>query len=139
MNTLLAARPRKGISLTALIDVVFILLMFFMLTSSFTPWNSQKIQARSAGDPIEKASKDKEQFLLVLGNNRAAAFLDGQRQPEKTISLAINALNPDILVTLVPDREASVQQILNSIAALNQAHFQHIALGQSSAVAKSTK
>lgn len=139
MSTLLATRPRKGISLTALIDVVFILLMFFMLTSSFTQWNSQKIQARSAGDTTEKASKDKEQFLLVLGNNRAAAFLDGQRQPEETISLAINALNPDILVTLVPDREASVQQILNSIAALNQAHFQHIALGQSSAVAKSTK
>ena len=35
-----AAPARKLIGLTPLIDVVFILLLFFMLTSSFFQWQS---------------------------------------------------------------------------------------------------
>lgn len=34
---------RRGVSITALIDVVFILLLFFMLSSSFVRWNTVEL------------------------------------------------------------------------------------------------
>jgi len=39
---------KRNISLTALIDVVFILLMFFMLTTQFTQWQSIPLQLSQA-------------------------------------------------------------------------------------------
>ncbi len=46
-----AARPRTTIGLTPLIDVVFILLVFFMLASKFVDWRAIEIDApvRSGG------------------------------------------------------------------------------------------
>ena len=58
------ARPRRRrqlISLTPLIDVVFILLVFFMLASSFLDWRSIVLSAPSAG----AASAAMEGALLV--------------------------------------------------------------------------
>ena len=43
---------RKGISLTPLIDVVFILLMFFMLTFTFTRWKAVDLRFPVAGSGI---------------------------------------------------------------------------------------
>ncbi|MEM9783507.1 MAG: biopolymer transporter ExbD [Pseudomonadota bacterium] len=47
----LASRPRRRlrISLTPLIDVVFILLIFFMLASSFLDWRSIRLTSAPAG------------------------------------------------------------------------------------------
>jgi len=48
------AKKRK-ISLTALIDVVFILLMFFMLTTQFTQWQSIPLQlSQNASSTVQK-------------------------------------------------------------------------------------
>ncbi|MEM7176512.1 MAG: biopolymer transporter ExbD [Pseudomonadota bacterium] len=47
-----ANRPRRRrltISLTPLIDVVFILLVFFMLASSFLDWRSIRLESGQAG------------------------------------------------------------------------------------------
>ncbi|MBA1147248.1 biopolymer transporter ExbD [Ectothiorhodospiraceae bacterium WFHF3C12] len=46
-----AGRPRVLISLTPLIDVVFILLVFFMLASSFLDWRSIDLHAAQADQP----------------------------------------------------------------------------------------
>ena len=53
-----AGRRRELISLTPLIDVVFILLVFFMLASSFLDWRSIELNApgaSSGGSPLEGA------------------------------------------------------------------------------------
>lgn len=58
------ARPRRRrslISLTPLIDVVFILLVFFMLASSFLDWRSIELSAPATGAP----SAGMEGALLV--------------------------------------------------------------------------
>lgn len=43
------ARPPARISLTPLIDVVFILLVFFMLASNFFDWRAIPLQASGSG------------------------------------------------------------------------------------------
>lgn len=53
-----AGRQRQLISLTPLIDVVFILLVFFMLASSFLDWRAIELSApgaSSGGEPLEDA------------------------------------------------------------------------------------
>ncbi len=52
-------RRRQAISLTPLIDVVFILLLFFMLSSSFVQW-------RRIDLPLPAPGNDAAQELLVL-------------------------------------------------------------------------
>jgi len=42
-------RPRRTISLTPLIDVVFILLVFFMLASNFFDWRAIELATPAAG------------------------------------------------------------------------------------------
>ena len=42
-------RPRPSIGLTPLIDVVFILLVFFMLATSFLDWRTLRLDAATAG------------------------------------------------------------------------------------------
>ena len=132
MNALLPPRPRKAISLTALIDVVFILLMFFMLTSSFTQWNSQQIKASISGDSTASADDSDMQFLLLRSGGQASVFSAGERSGVEPLAQALQRLNPDAAVTLIPDATLSVQQILDSIATLRRAEITQISLGQSS-------
>ena len=66
-----APRRRRAISLTALIDVVFILLLFFMLTSTFTHWKAIELEAPQASVQLNSPS---EVELLRLGSNGALAF-----------------------------------------------------------------
>lgn len=56
---------KQVISLTPLIDVVFILLLFFMLTSSFVPWRTVNTLLSVASD-APSAAKDNGIVLLTL-------------------------------------------------------------------------
>lgn len=54
-------KPRRLISLTPLIDVVFILLVFFMLASSYEKWHSLPLDSVQKGS----AGKSNPQSILV--------------------------------------------------------------------------
>ena len=108
-----AARPRKKqvISLTPLIDVVFILLLFFMLSSSFTHWNALDIkQPATTEQPLEqlpvvvRLSRDNvlevgaERFALGDGLSRLVEEYAGrplivQPHPEVTAQQIVTAFD----------------------------------------------
>ena len=69
------ARRRTIISLTPLIDVVFILLVFFMLASSFLEWRSISIATAKApsATPVQT-----EQKPLLLSVSDAEIRLNGE-------------------------------------------------------------
>ncbi|MEM8844181.1 MAG: biopolymer transporter ExbD [Pseudomonadota bacterium] len=58
-------RKALKISLTPLIDIVFILLVFFMLVTSFLKWNSITL---SSHQPIDELQIDKEGTLLIINS-----------------------------------------------------------------------
>jgi biopolymer transport protein ExbD len=70
-------RRRTSISLTPLIDVVFILLLFFMLASSLLTWRSIELDAAAKAAP--KAGKSDAVLVEIR--------TDGIRLAGKTISL----------------------------------------------------
>ncbi len=65
---------RKNISLTALIDVVFILLMFFMLTSSFNRWRAMDFIAPVAGSDTKPSTPN----LIELDASGRLRLLNGE-------------------------------------------------------------
>lgn len=58
------AQPRRRlISLTPLVDVVFILLVFFMLASSFLDWQAVELNVTSLSQ--EKAAQDDSWVIMI--------------------------------------------------------------------------
>ena len=66
-DSLVPARKKSTISMTALIDLVFILLMFFMLTSTFVKWKQVPLATASVStENTSSASVDTEKDILFF-------------------------------------------------------------------------
>ncbi|MEP3747396.1 MAG: biopolymer transporter ExbD [Nitratireductor sp.] len=52
MRIEIARRPRRPVSVTPLIDVIFLLLLFFMLTSTFAKFSEVEITGGRAGEAV---------------------------------------------------------------------------------------
>lgn len=70
-------KRKNAISLTPLIDVVFILLLFFMLTSSFVPWRIVDTPLSVASDN-KKITDEKENITLTLKLNDGQFWVNDQ-------------------------------------------------------------
>lgn len=123
MAALYITPKRRGVGLTSLIDVVFILLLFFMLTSSFT-----RQQQLSITSPVTSSSADPElpQRLVLT----AGAAL---RQWEKRLPLTDQALmemfdrNKPLVISA--SEEASVQTMVTVLMHLDNLGFSQVSLG----------
>jgi len=116
--------PRKNmISLTPLIDVVFILLLFFMLTSTFSRWHQIQLQT-----PASSESQTPDLILVTIGSNQ------GELHVENQTTLISNSVEFQRLVqkylesTLVLSAEKgiTVQTIVNVMDAFKQAGVKRI-------------
>jgi len=85
-----APRRKSGISLTPLIDVVFILLLFFMLTSTFVPWRVLQTNLSVMADVTEEK---KTLHALTLKSNDAVFWYK-----DKLFSLTDNQIIEELLV-----------------------------------------
>lgn len=104
-----AAPSRKLIGLTPLIDVVFILLLFFMLTSSFIQWQSLDLMV-STGEGSEVS--DEPPLMLVMTPDGRPILPD-----EPLVLLDDNRLSDllaggDRSVILTPHPASSIQQVV---------------------------
>ena len=68
-------RRRRGVRLAPLIDVVFILLLFFMLTTGFVPWRQIDVTFPAPGEPVEA----KELLLVRVVDEGRAILIEGHR------------------------------------------------------------
>jgi len=117
MDALFLPRRSKKISLTALIDVVFILLMFFMLTSSFTHWQSLSLPSASASTTTQDGPPA---LVLVYASNDIRVLTDHLSEPVDS-GQAIAALSNGRKIVISAEENASVQQILSVMNILDHA------------------
>jgi len=119
-------RRRNLISLTPLIDVVFILLVFFMLASSFLNWRSITLDSpKQTG-----TSASLERALLI------EVRTDGLRLAGETMSLdriagramAALAKKPDRPVLVRPDDGVPVQEVVQVLDGLAAAGVGNLSL-----------
>jgi biopolymer transport protein ExbD len=111
-------RPRQLISFTPLIDVVFILLLFFMLASSFLKWHSIDLNI-----PAETAAGTSQEGALLV-RLHADGRLDLNGRPLSLVALGERVgehlqRKPRQRILVQPERGVSVQRI---VAVLDRLH-----------------
>ena len=111
----LTQRRSRRISLTALIDVVFILLMFFMLTTGFSHWQALKLPAATAS-----AVTDSEPpVLLLIDEQGDLRLLDQQLSDILSIRGVMQALAEDKALVISAHEDTQVSEIVRVMSALN--------------------
>lgn len=123
-----SAQRRRLISLTPLIDVVFILLLFFMLASNLTQWRAIQINTPSAG-----AATVPEQLPLVLRVDAGGgvvwngASLNLARLGQTRLGTLLRD-QPEQRLIVQPDPEVSLQMIVDVLEQLQTAGAKRIVL-----------
>lgn len=93
---------RKAISLAPLIDVVFILLLFFMLSTQFVTRGTVALDISVTAQTSETVA-DRPVFIIELLTNNAL-LVDGQR-----VSLNDNDVSEVLQAAFADDRNAAVR------------------------------
>lgn len=70
-------KRKNAISLTPLIDVVFILLLFFMLTSSFVPWRIVDTPLSVTTD-APATPEERDNLILTLKQNNGQVWVNDE-------------------------------------------------------------
>jgi biopolymer transport protein ExbD len=111
------ARRRRGPSLTPMIDVVFLLLVFFMLAARFGP---ETVLRLSPGGGAEGDWRGPPRLIVVAPDGLS---LNGVPVAEAGLAAALRPLlpAPDAPVLLRAGEGASLQRLLDAVAALRAA------------------
>ncbi|NQY87173.1 MAG: biopolymer transporter ExbD [Colwellia sp.] len=134
VSLITSSRVKKTISLTALIDVVFILLMFFMLTSTFIKWHSVTLQTSAAGNTTT-TDEVTTQLIILHENNEFSLLVNGanpSNKKKKTFSTLLtltSQLDPNIHTVLIPEPKIKVQQIVDTLTQLKSSGMMQVTLG----------
>ena len=119
------------ISLTPIIDVVFILLIFFMLATNFQSFNTTEIKI--SNETASVSQSDKKIFLIEFNKdsefklNGTIAGLDSIKSD--IISSKNNG--DDLVVITKPLKGADVQLVLSVLANLKSSNIENVTLGVS--------
>lgn len=111
MDSVLQARKGKKISLTALIDVVFILLMFFMLTSTFSQWKALPLPAAKASSV---SSDELPALILVYSNSDIRVLNDSLSPVLNSMDEVLNMVGEKAIV-ISAEKNTQVQSILSVV------------------------
>lgn len=119
-------RRKTVISLTPLIDVVFILLVFFMLASSFMQWKTLSLDTGAAAVPTVSDDQNKP-FIIEVREHSLS--LNGQTLAlDAVISKAQSRESMHQSVSLRAMADTNVQRMIDVMGALDEAGIQPLNL-----------
>ena len=118
------------ISLTPIIDVVFILLIFFMLATNFQSFNKTDIKLSNESASISQSDK---QIYLVEFNKKGEFKLNNVSlslvNVKDKILEGIKANDDEYMVIIKGSKDTNVQDVLNVIAKFKTNEIENITLG----------
>lgn len=125
-----AGRRSSGlINLTPLVDVVFILLLFFMLSTNFLNLNTIVLDT-----PVQGAQQDASQGALLIEVRLDGVRFAGRYKPMDEIAKLVSerlAKRPDLRVLVQPGSGVSLQRMVRVLDRLSAAGATHLSLMQS--------
>ncbi|KKZ11661.1 MAG: hypothetical protein TQ37_06705 [Candidatus Synechococcus spongiarum 15L] len=121
-------RSRATVSLTPLIDVVFILLIFFMLVSNLQRTNMIDLRVSDR----ESAPTQAQDRALLVTINRDALLLNGQHVSLAQLREQV-ALQPQRQVALEPADGVSLQHVVSVLDQLRGAGARQVSFLQAAA------
>jgi biopolymer transport protein ExbD len=119
-----AGRTRVVLSLTPLIDVVFILLVFFMLVSQFAQWRIIDVTPVTSGDG---PGIGKPPLIVTLAADGSAGVA-GQHVTtvDEAVSMVRDTHADGQAVLIRPDESVAVQPVVDLVEALAVVGIQSI-------------
>lgn len=124
-------QDEPSINLTPLIDVVFLLLIFFMVTTTFT--RETRLQVNLPEAEAETLSTQSERLEIVVSRDGSFA-LNGQALVNGRVETLLRGLalesdgNLDLPVIIVADSQASHQSVVTAMDAIGQAGFARLSI-----------
>ncbi len=124
-----AYRSRDSIlDITPMIDVVFLLLLFYMLTSSFSTDSAVSLDLPSGGTRMDV----QPERMLISMDRHGNLFVDGlpclQRELRKQLKTRLEK-NSDLYVRLEMDRKLPVEQLVRVVDRLKEAGVRNLDIG----------
>ena len=110
-------KPRRSISVTPLIDVIFLLLLFFMLSSTFTRFAEVEVSTGGGAAAVQPASTPP----LFLQLRPDGLRLNGQEVTVATLADRIGELSKDAakMLLIVPiSEEVNAQSLVDVLVAI---------------------
>ncbi len=119
------------INLTPLIDVVFLLLIFFMVSTTFTRENRLAVNLpAAAGEPAPEAARTIE----ISVSQGGAYAIDGRTLVNSELSTLMQGLEEvalgdrDVALILIADAEASHQSVVTAMDAIGKSGFSRLSI-----------
>ena len=130
MNLQTRSREQPEINLTSLIDVVLLLLVFFMVSTSFVKEAEIKIQLPESD--IEPVQQDTDAALEIVVSANGAYLVNGQQlinNRRETLYRAIRAVageDKEAPVMIRADASASHQAVVTAMEVAGQLGFTRV-------------
>lgn len=111
MSRLRKPKRRRALSMTSLIDVIFLLLLFFMLSSTFTRFGDLPLTTASGG---AAAQPETPAFLRLMPDSLT---LDTDALDLASVPAALLARAP-VLVIVAPTEGVTAQRLVDALSVL---------------------
>ena len=124
-------RDEVGINLTPLIDVVFLLLIFFMVSTTFTRETQLSIDLPEAeGKPREELEKEVEVLVSEGGSYRVngQALVDTRMRTLQAAIYKVSAGDTTLPMVITADAQAAHQDVVRAMDAAGQMGFVHLSI-----------
>lgn len=118
---------RKALNLTPLIDVVFLLVVFFMLTTSFAKTESMELTLPALGAGV--VSGEAIVYVGILPGGKVTVGPERMVFQEMLAKLTDTiAQNPKTQIMLVATKSVSVQEVVTVMDSINAIGAEHISI-----------
>lgn len=120
-------RARNTMSITPLVDVVFLLLLFFALTLHFSPEEAISVDLPTSSS----AEKQPETEIILTVSPEGALRLNGEEIPSEFLEtelISLRMADDKRAVQVRADQQLEVGRLVAIIDAIRNAGFQHFDL-----------
>lgn len=119
-------RPIMALDLTPLIDVVFLLIIFFMVSTTFNKYGNIEIDLPSAN--VESTNQESKAIEIIIDKNQKYYIAkDGINQPIEIENLS--TLLKDVKeVTISGDKELKYQVIMDTVSKVKNAGVENLGI-----------
>lgn len=119
-------RPIMALDLTPLIDVVFLLIIFFMVSTTFNKYGNIDIELPSAN--VETPNEDNKSIEIIIDKDgKYFISKDGQSEPIEleNLNTLLNGVNE---VTISGDKELKYQVIMDVVSKVKNAGVENLGI-----------
>lgn len=121
--------PQRLISLVSMIDVLLIMLVFFMVTSTYL--NLDMIpMAQSSEDTASTTAPTESQTAMIRLGGDGRTYLQGRPTQLSQLSSTLQARGPDLNILILPSARASTQSLVTLMDTLTAAGLTRLRIVQ---------